>query len=92
MKMCTKIFALLFCLVGANMAYAAVPDQPGSTITCSAATDVEFVPNWGQVSVSQDQYSKYIYQWVYWDSASRMNWFTMNGDSTYEPDAFFGGP
>lgn len=60
-----------------------------STVSCTAATDTQFVPSWGKVEVNADQYSRYIYQWMYWDSSTRLQWLATNGDSTFEPDAFF---
>lgn len=63
-----------------------------STTNCAiSATDVQFVPSWGAVEVGADSYSKYIYQWMYWDNASRLAWFVSNSDSTFEPDALFDG-
>lgn len=61
------------------------------TVSCSAAnTDgTQFVPNWGEVYVSEDQYSRFVYQWMYWDSSARLQWLATNGDSTFEPDAVF---
>jgi hypothetical protein len=73
---------MLLCSLSANTA----------TLSCTSATDTQFVPSWGQVQVNQDQYSKYIYQWMYWHSSSRTSWFNQNLGSTFEPDAFFGGP
>lgn len=59
------------------------------TVSCSIITDTEFVPSWGKVYVAQDQYSRYIYQWMYWHNNQRLSWLNSNGESTYEPDAFF---
>lgn len=61
------------------------------TIDCSVATDTEFVPSWGKVYVDKDWYGKYIYQWMYWSTISRVKWFIENPDSTFEPDALFNG-
>ncbi|KKS46228.1 MAG: hypothetical protein UY07_C0014G0013 [Parcubacteria group bacterium GW2011_GWA1_47_8] len=91
MKICAKIVALLFWLISADVVQATMPNTDGSTIDCSPATDTQFVPSWGQVYVDKDPYSKYIYQWMYWDNYTRVAWFTANGDSTYEPEALFDG-
>ena len=69
-----------------------VQNVSASTVSCTAATDTQFVPSWGKVYVDKDIYSKYIYQYMYWDSSSRLQWFINNWNSTFEPDAFLGGP
>ncbi|MDO8604753.1 MAG: hypothetical protein Q7K40_05180 [bacterium] len=91
MKYLWKLILVLCLSCSAVLVRAEVPYQDGSTINCSSATDTQFVPSWGQVYVNQDQYSKYIYQWMYWDSYGRLAWFSSNGDSTYEPEALFDG-
>jgi len=68
-------------------AYAA-PYADG-TIDCSTATDTQFVPSFGMINITADSYSRYIEQYIYWDSLSRLTWFINNPDSTFEPDAFF---
>lgn len=66
-----------------------VQNVSAATVSCTTATDTQFVPSWGKVYVAEDQYSRYIYQWMYWDNATRLQWLATNGDSTFEPDAFF---
>lgn len=75
-------------MFGLNAQAFAAPNSDG-TIDCTSATDVQFVPSWGLVNVNADTYSRYIEQYIYWDSFSRMTWFINNLDSTFEPDAFF---
>jgi hypothetical protein len=82
---CLLALVVLFCFAGPTIA---APNLNG-TIDCSAATDTQFVPSWGQVDVGEDQYSRYIYQWMYWHDINRLQWLITNGDSTFEPDAFF---
>ena len=65
-----------------------IPNIDGS-IDCSAATDTQFVPSWGAVEVAEDSFSRYIYQWMYCHDDGRLSWLRTNGDSTFEPDAFF---
>lgn len=77
-------------MFGVQNVSATQPNVNG-TIDCSNATDTQFVPSWGRVEVSADQYGKYIIQWMYWHDAARLQWFASNGDSTFEPDAFFSG-
>ncbi len=60
-----------------------------SSVSCTNATDTQFVPSWGRVEVGTDQYSRYIIQYMYWDKIQRMQWLGTNGDSTFEPDAWF---
>lgn len=91
MKYLWKIIFVLCLSCSAVVVRAEVPYQDGSTIACSSAIDTQFVPSWGAVEVGADSYSKYIYQWMYWDNYTRVAWFTANGDSTYEPDALFDG-
>lgn len=81
----------LFTVLALNISKSEAAIPIGQTIGCSAATDVQFVPSWGQVSVNQDAASKYIVQWMYWHDYNRLAWFMANGDSTYEPDAMFDG-
>jgi len=59
------------------------------TVACSATTEATFVPSWGKVLVGQNSTARYIYQWMYWHKANRLQWPWSNSDSTYEPDAFF---
>lgn len=91
MKYFWKLILVLCLSCSAVVVRAEVPYQDGSTIACSSALDTQFVPSWGAVEVGADSYSKYIYQWMYWDNYTRVAWFTANGDSTYEPDALFDG-
>lgn len=77
---CIMVFALLLSFSRAAIAEA---------ISCSATTDTQFVPSWGKVDVGEDQYSRYIYQWMYWHTPTRLQWLITNGDSTFEPDALF---
>lgn len=83
--------ALLLTVAPIGVTVADVPYQDGSTISCSSATSTQFVPSWGQVLVGADEYTRYTKQWMYWHDASRLAWFIANGDSTFEPDAFFDG-
>ena len=69
----------LFCMQGS---YA-------STVACTTAAESDFVPSFGQVYVGEDQASRFIYQWIMWDNYTRLSWLISNGDSTFEPDAFF---
>jgi len=79
-----KRLAFVFCLAYGSETHA-------QTISCKP-TDVngnQFVPSIGQVKVTADSVSRYIYQWMYWHNADRLRWLTDYVDTTYEPDAFF---
>lgn len=88
MKNLANVILLLFALNLVSTNVSAAPYSDG-TIDCTTATDVQFVPSFGLVNATADSYSRYIEQYVYWDSYARLTWFTNNGDSTFEPDAFF---
>lgn len=79
------VLVSLFCFVGPAIA----APNPDGTIDCSTASDTQFVPSWGQVEANADQYSRYVYQWMYWHDIVRTQWLITNGDSTFEPDALF---
>lgn len=83
------LISVLFFVCGSS--YAVLPLNDGSTVACSFAEDTEWVPSWGRVVVSEDQYSKYIIQYMYWSEPARLMWFWSNPDSTYEPEALFDG-
>lgn len=74
-----------------NPTLQSVPNPISGTIACSTTSSdgKEYVPSWGKALTAKDQYSRYIYQFVYWDNVDRLRWFANTPDSTFEPDAFF---
>lgn len=83
------ILVLLATFVFGSQNASAAVDYVKGTIDCPATTDMQFVPSWGAVEAGEDQYTRYIYQWMYWDNADRLTWLMSNADSTFEPDALF---
>ncbi len=75
-------FVLASCLLYGASAQAA-------TFWCPSASATQFVPSWGMVDVGENGSGRYIYQWMYWSSSSRLSGLSDNSDRTFEPDAFF---
>lgn len=61
------------------------------TVYCGAAShsSTNWVPSQGWSWIKEDQYSRYIWQYMYWHAPERVRFFAANPYSTYEPDAFF---
>ena len=78
-------FVLALCLLYGMNVQADI-----GTVQCTStpSNGTEFVPSWGMTDINEDQYSRYIYQWMYWSGYSRLRWLATNSDSTFEPDAF----
>lgn len=89
MRNLARVLALLFVVnLWISVNVSAAPYSDG-TIDCTAAVDNQFVPSFGLVNANADAYSRYIEQYMYWDSNTRLEWLNGNSDSTFEPDAFF---
>lgn len=84
-----RAVTVMMLLAAGALSAADVSEAQIGTVPCTSATETQFVPSWGKVYVSADQYSRYIVQWMYWHKGSRLEWLWLNPDSTYEPDAFF---
>lgn len=82
MKSIKLFFVIALLFIGTQASHTSI-------VACTTASENDFVSNFGQVYVGEDQYSRFIYQWVMWDNYTRLSWLISNGDSIFETDAFF---
>jgi hypothetical protein len=61
-----------------------------ATVGCGvSAEETDFVPSWGKVVVNEDQYTRYVIQYMYWDKYARLSALWGLYESTFEPDVIF---
>lgn len=87
-KLASMYAAIVLTTCLATPSFAATP-YPDGTISCTTASSIQFAPNYGVVEAGEDQYGRWIMQYMYWQYSSRVGWFRNTGDSTFEPDALF---
>lgn len=81
-------------ILSGTLALGYMPQQGWADIATKSCTTTksdgtQFVPSWGQVEVGEDEWGRYIGQYMYWDNRERLRWLSLNAYSTFEPDAFF---
>ena len=64
-KYAFDVLALMVWLVVAMPAWAVSYEE--SLVDRTAEADTQFTPSWGKADIGKDQYSAYIYQWIYWN-------------------------
>lgn len=80
---------LLVVLLGVQNVYAGDGDIGTVSCTTTKSDGTEFVPSWGKVIIDEDQYTRYVIQYMYWHDYKRLWWLNTRGDATFEPDVFF---
>lgn len=65
-------------------------DAHAQTVSCTSASDFDYMPAWGQSVIGTDANGTRLNcQYFWWNRAQRMKWLRNNSDSTYEHDTFF---